>query len=285
MSIVSPPPSRTVRPARRSSSVIPWLGIAMPGPRSYRVWQRNRDVFFRLWKAESLPPTIEPLVTLLGLGLGLGGYVSLGGDQEYVQFLAPGMLMVFPMFAAMFEALFGSYFRMDQHGTYAAIYATPVRPEEIVLGDIAWAATRMALNTAMVLLILLALTPWMGLIQSPWVVLTIPVGFLVGLLMSGLAIAFTSVARSLSQLSYFFSIFVLPMFWFSGGFFPTDQLPAWATKMAAIFPLYHAVAVSRALTTGVFEWGILGNLLWLVVVTPPALWLGIWAMRRRIIQG
>lgn len=267
------------------SSVVPWLGIAMPGRRFYRVWQRNRDVFFHLWKAEVLPPTIEPFVTLLGLGLGLGGYVSLGGDRDYAQYLAPGMLMVFPMFAAMFEALFGSYFRMDQHGTYAAIYATPIRPEEIVLGDIVWAATRWAFNTLLVLLILLALTPSMGLVQSPWVILTLPVGFLAGLLMSGLAIAFTSIARSLSQLSYFFSLFVLPMFWFSGAFFPTDELPEWASALSTIFPLYHAVAVSHALTTGDFAWSVLGNLVWLAVFTPPALWIGIWAMRRRIIRG
>ncbi len=285
MSTATPPVESPSTHARPSGGVVPWLGIAVPGRRFYRVWQRNRDVFFRLWRAEVLPPTIEPFVTLLGLGLGLGGYVSLGGDLEYVQFLAPGMLMVFPMFAAMFEALFGSYFRMDQHGTYAAIYATPLRPEEIVLGDIVWAATRMAMNTGLVILILLALSPWMDLIQSPWVVMTIPLGFLAGLMMSGLAIAFTSIARSLSQLSYFFSLFVLPMFWFSGGFFPTDQLPDWAAKMSAVFPLYHAVAVSRALTTGAFEWGILGNLVWLLVATPPALWLGIWAMRRRIISG
>lgn len=273
--------------ARRiaAGGVIPWLGIAIPGRLSYRVWQRNRDVFFRLWKAEILPPTIEPIVTLIGLGLGLGGYVTLGGDEEYVQFLAPGMLMVFPMFVAMFEALFGSYFRMDQHGTYAAIHSTPVRPEEIVLGDITWAASRMAGNTALIIVILVALTPWLGLISSPLVVLTIPLAFFVGLVIAGLAIAFTSIARAISQLSYFFSLFVLPMFWFSGAFFPTNDLPDWAATASGMFPLFHAVEIARALTTGDGLGATLDNLLWLIVVTPFALWLGLWAMRRRIIQG
>jgi lipooligosaccharide transport system permease protein len=268
-----------------AGGVIPWLGIAIPGRLSYRVWQRNRDVFLRLWKAEVLAPTIEPIVTLIGLGLGLGGYVTLGGNEEYVQFLAPGMLMAFPMFTAMFEALFGSYFRMDQHGTYAAIHSTPVRPEEIVMGDITWAATRMAANTALIILIFLALTPWLGLISSPLVVLTIPVAFLVGLLIAGMAIAFTSIARAISQLSYFFSIFVLPMFWFSGAFFPTDELPGWAATASGALPLFHAVELSRALTTGRGLGTTLDDLVWLMVVTPFALWLGLWAMRRRIIKG
>ncbi|MDA1010675.1 MAG: ABC transporter permease [Chloroflexi bacterium] len=269
----------------RAGGVVPWLGIAIPGRAFYPVWQRNRDVFFRLWRAEVLPPTIEPLVTLLGLGLGLGGYVSLGGDISYVQFLAPGMLMVFPMFAAMFEALFGSYFRMEQHGTYRAIQATPVRPEEIVLGDITWAGTRMAFSTVLVLGVLLALTPWLDFINSPFVLLTIPLSFVTGLVIAGVSIAFTSIARSISQLSYFFSIYVLPMFWLSGAFFPTDDLPNWAVVAAGFFPLYHAVELSRALTTGVFDWSHLGNFGILLAFLVPSLWLGIWAMRRRIVRG
>ncbi|MEX1023309.1 MAG: ABC transporter permease, partial [Dehalococcoidia bacterium] len=232
---MSAQPEAAAAPAGRryAGGVVPWLGIAIPGWLTYRVWQRNRDVFFRLWKAELLPPTLEPIITLFGLGLGLGGYVTLGGELDYVQFLVPGMLMVFPMFVAMFEALFGSYFRMDQHGTYAAIHATPVRPEEIVLGDITWAASRMAGNTALIIIVFAILTPWMDLIQSPLVLLTIPISFVTGLVIAGVAIAFTSIARALSQLSYFFSLYVLPMFWFSGGFFPTDDLPGWAQTLSA----------------------------------------------------
>lgn len=281
----SPAPPRSPGRRQPSGGVVPWLGIAIPGWRFFPVWQRNRDVFFRQWKAEVLAPTIEPIVTLLGLGLGLGAYVELGGNRDYVQFLAPGMLMVFPMFGAMFEALFGSYFRMDQHGTYHAIQATPVRPEEIVLGDIAWAASRMALNTGLVLVTLLILTPWLGFIQSPLVILTLPVSLLTGLLIAGVSIAFTSVARSISQLSYFFSIYVLPMFWLSGAFFPTDDLPDWAVVAAGFFPLYHAVTLSRALTTGALEWSHLGHLAVLLAFLLPSLWLGIWAMRRRIVRG
>jgi lipooligosaccharide transport system permease protein len=280
-----PARATTTRLRSRPGGVVPWLGIALPGRAFIPVWQRDRDVFLRLWKAEILPPTIEPIVTLLGLGLGLGGYVSLGGDRDYVQFLAPGMLMVFPMFGAMFEALFGSFFRMDQHGTYAAIQATPVRPEEIVLGDITWAATRMALNTFLVLCLLLILTPWLSFVSSPFVLLTIPVSLLCGLLIAGVSIAFTSVARSISQLSYFFSIYVLPMFWLSGAFFPTDDLPTWASVTANVFPLYHAVALSRGLTTGDLEWRLLWNLAFLLMLLLPSLWLGIWAMRRRIVRG
>lgn len=268
---------------RRPRGELPFIGIALPGRLTYRVWQRNRDVFLQLWRAEFLPPLIEPIVTLLGLGLGLGAYVQLGGEHEYVQFLAPGILVAFPMFIATFEALYGAYFRLTQHGTYEAIVATPVRPEELVAGEITWAATRMTVNTALIVVVLLVLTPWLGLVQSPLIVLTIPVAFLTGTLMGALGIAFTSRARSVSQLAYFFSLFVLPMFWFSGGFFPTDDLPSWAETLAWFFPLSHAVTLSRAFVTGDVDVSHLGNLAWLAVVTVPASWLGIVAMKQRIV--
>ena len=146
-------------------------------------------------------------------------------------------------------------------------------------------ATRMALSTALVLVILLILTPWLGFIQSPLVVLTLPVSFLCGLFTAANSIAFTSIARSISQLSYFFSIYVLPMFWLSGAFFPTDDLPRWADIAANLFPLYHAVVLSRALTEGDLSWGLLGNLAFLLAGLLPSLWLGIWAMSRRIVRG
>jgi lipooligosaccharide transport system permease protein len=285
MTMTAPEDSRPL-PARRRRprGELPMVGLAIPGRLTYRVWQRNRDVFFRLWKAEVLPPLLEPLVTLLGLGLGLGAFVHLGGDVEYVQFLAPGILVAFPMFVATFEALYGAYFRMTQHGTYAAIAATPVRPEEIVAGEIVWAATRMTLNTALIAAVLLVLTPWLGLVGSPLIVLTIPIAFVTGILIGSIGIAYTSRAQSISQLSYFFSLFILPMFWFSGGFFPIDELPGWAQTLAWFFPLTHAVELSRALVTGNVSAGLIINVGWLAVAAVPAFWLGIAAMKQRIVK-
>ena len=144
--------------------------------------QRHRDVFFQLWRAELFPPLVEPIVMFLALGLGLGTYVELTGDTDYIQFLAPGVLVIFPMFAAVFESLWGAYWRLDRQGTYAAILATPARPEEIVAGDILWAATRMLLNSVLILVVMAVLTaPW-DLIGSPLVIFALPVNLLSGIL-------------------------------------------------------------------------------------------------------
>ena len=68
--------------------------------RALRVWQRNRDVYLRLWKSELVWPLVEPLVTLFALGVGLGGLVDLGSGQPYIEFIAPGLLAVWPMWSA-----------------------------------------------------------------------------------------------------------------------------------------------------------------------------------------
>ena len=65
------------------------LGVSY---RSYRVWQRNRDVVFKLWIAELAPPVLGPIMVITALGLGLGGFVELDSDQKYIEFLTPGLL-------------------------------------------------------------------------------------------------------------------------------------------------------------------------------------------------
>lgn len=277
---------RTSGPAVRGREwgVVRGLGVAIPGRRSVRVWQRNRDVYFQLWKTELLPPLLEPIMMFVALGLGLGTYVTLSGDSDYIQFLGPGVLAMFTMFAAVFEALWGAYFRLDQHGTYAAILATPARPEEIIAGEILWAASRGAINAVLILVVMLALTPFWDVVESPLAILAVPVAFGTGVLFGAFGQAYVSVARSVSQLNYFFSLFILPMFWFSGGFFPLDELPGWASVLSWFTPLYHGVELNRGLVSGDLNWGHLGHLAWLLVVTPPALWLALWAMRRRIVE-
>jgi lipooligosaccharide transport system permease protein len=84
---------------------------------AYRVWQRSRDVFLRRLKTEAIGIAVEPFVVILALGLGLGRFVELDSGQDYVVFLAPGLLALFPMFAAVFECAWGSYVRLEMQGT------------------------------------------------------------------------------------------------------------------------------------------------------------------------
>lgn len=262
---------------------LPWLGVALPSRRAYRVWQRNRDVFFAVWSANLFPPLAEPVIVILAFGLGLGAYIELTGDLDYMQFLAPGVMAIFPMFTAAADNLWNAYWKLDQGKVYDAILATPARAEDLIAGEVFWAGTHTAINTTLILLVMAIFTPAYHLIASGWVILAIPLAVVPGIIFGSLGLAYTSVARSMNQLTYFFTLVLTPMFWFSGVFFPLDELPGWVETLAWFIPMTHLVDIYRGLTTGDLAWQHLGDLAWLAVVAVLALWLALWAMRRRLV--
>jgi len=136
----------------------------------------------------------------------------------------------------------------------------------------------------MIFVVMLAMTPAYGLVRSPLAVLTIPATFGMGMLFAGMGLSYISRARSVSQLNYFFSLVIFPMFWFSGGFFPLDGLPGWAGTAAWFTPLFHAVELNRDLLTGDAGWATLGHAAWLAVVAVPSCWAGLWFLRRRLVH-
>ncbi|MBI1886290.1 MAG: ABC transporter permease [Chloroflexi bacterium] len=248
--------------------------------RALRVWQRNRDVYLRMWKSEIVWPIVDPLLTLLALGIGLGGLVELEGNQDYVDFIAPGLLAIWPMWSAAAETGWGSYFRMENQRTFQAIVATPVSVDDVITGEIMWAATRALISASYILVLITAF----GTVESGLAVLSIPLAVLPGLMFGSISLCYTSAARSISSLNYFFAAYITPQFWLAGVFFPLDRLPEWAQKAAWWIPATHVVEVYRGLASGDLEWGHLGDIAWMVVVTGLFYVVAIFAMRRRLIK-
>jgi len=248
--------------------------------RSLRVWQRNRDVYLQLWKSELIWPLVEPLITLFALGVGLGGLVELDSGQSYIEFIAPGLLAVWPMWSASAECGWGSFFRMENQRTFDAIVATPVSIEDVITGEILWGATRALISTAYILVVISA---W-GLVDSPLAVLVLPAAVIPGIMFASISLSYTSVAWSISSLNYFFAVYVTPMYWLAGVFFPVDQLPEWAQKVGWWLPATHAVEVYRALTSGDLEWSHLGDIVWMVVVAAAFYAIALFSMRRRLVK-
>ena len=257
------------------------LGVSY---RSYRVWQRNRDVVFRLWFVELVPSIFGPLIVLTALGLGLGVFVELEGDQQYIEFLTPGMLALFPMLWAMFDCGWGAYGRMNMQGIYDAVIATPLNVEDVIAGEIFFGATRGSFQAVHILVAALLFTPAYGLIDSPLAVLTIPLALLAGLLFGAMAMSFTSVAPSMSAYNFLWAFIISPMFWFGGAFYPLDRLPGGLQIVAQFIPLTHIVAINRGLIEGQLEWSHLGNLAYVAAAAAGFFALALWSMRRRLIK-
>ncbi len=257
------------------------LGVSY---RSYRVWQRNRDVVFRLWFAELVPPILGPIIVITALGLGLGVFVELEGDERYIEFLTPGLLALFPMLWAMFDCGWGAYGRMNMQGIYDAVIATPLNVEDVIAGEIFWGASRGTFQAMHILIAALFFTPAYGLIDSPLAVLVIPVSFLAGVLFGAMAMCFTSVAPSMSAYNFLWAFIISPMFWFGGAFYPLERLPDGLQVLAQFIPLTHVVEINRGLIEGQLHWSHLGNLAAVLAIAAAFFALALWSMRRRLIK-
>jgi len=247
---------------------------------SYHVWQRNRDVYLALAKSE-VPGTIaEPLLVLLAMGFGLGTYVTGIGDQEYIEFIAPGIIASYGMFSACFECTYGAFVRMDFQKTYDAIVATPLSVEDLVAGEIFWGATR-GLITTIVVLIIAAI---FGLVDTPLALLSLPMGLLAGFMFASIAYTFTAIAPAISTFNYFFTLFITPMFFFSGVFFPLDSFPKIVQTLSWIAPLTPVSRITRALLQGDLEWSLLAALAEVIAISIVFFYLAMVLMRRRLFK-
>lgn len=250
-------------------------------PSAFRVWQRNRDVFQALGKSEMPGIIAEPLLVLLAMGYGLGAYVSdIGGRDEYIEFIAPGIIAAYGMFSASLECTYGSFFRMDVQKTYDSIIATPLSIEDVVAGEVLWGATRSLITTTAVLII----ASMFGAIDSFWALLALPMGFLAGLMFASIALTFTAIAPAISSFNYFFTLFATPMFFFSGVFFPMDEFPEAVQTFSWIAPLTPVSRIMRAVVEGDLEWTLLGALFLILIVTFVFFQLSLVLMRRRLLK-
>jgi len=248
--------------------------------RSIRVWQRNRDVFFKLWKSEVPGFFAEPLLILLAMGLGLGAYISLDGSQSYIEFIAPGIVAAYAMFSASFECTYGSFIRMEYQKTYDAIITTPLSIEDVVAGEILWGTTRSLLTAFVVLVVIAAF----GVVSSPWALLALPLAVLSGLMFASIALLYTSLAPSVYSFNYYYTLFITPMFFFSGVFFPLDGFPKIVQQLSWIAPLTPVANLTRAMISGELATGAWWGLAIIVGLTAVFFPLSVVIMRRRLLR-
>ncbi|BBL78572.1 transport permease protein [Rubrobacter xylanophilus] len=254
--------------------------IHLPSPRgAFRVWQRDLTVFGKFWKAALMPNFIEPFFYLAAMGLGLGAFVRDINGQDYIQYIAPGLLASNAMFAASFESTFNTFVKLKFDRVYDAIIATPVNAEDIVVGEYLWAGTRAALYGTAFTAVIAAL----GLVHSLWALLLPPFLFLVGLMFSVMGLLFTSLIKSIDFYAYYFTLAITPMFLFSGIFFPIENFPAPVPQLAWMTPLYHAVNVCRELAGGPSP-AVLVDVVWIVAFTGVLFLVPVQIMRRRLIS-
>jgi lipooligosaccharide transport system permease protein len=164
--------------------------------------------------------------------------------------------------------------------TYDALLATPLNLYEVILGDIVWAATKSVIAA----LLMGTVLTLFGLLILPGALLLIPLALLGGLFFASLGMVCTGLVPGIETFNVPIFLLITPMFLFSGTFFPLQQLPQWAHRVALALPLTHLVDLARSAALGDVSGISLWSIVYLVVGTLLLLPLALFLMHRRIID-
>ena len=243
------------------------------------VWHRNFAMYRRTWKLNLLPNFFEPLLYLASIGIGVGAYVQQMGGTSYVAFLAPGLVAVSAMNGASFEVTYNSFVRLNYEKTYESMLTTPVQPEDLLAGEVLWAMTRAAIYGGC----FFAAVAAVGLAPLPTSLLGLLVIPLTGLLFAALGIAFSLRITSMDLFSFYFTLFLTPLFLFSDVFFPLEERlsGAWL-GVAEALPLLHPVRLLRHAFRGEASPVLLWDLAYVLAASAGLLVLAARTLRRRI---
>ena len=184
------------------------------------------------------------------------------------------------MNSASFETTFGSFTRLHEQNTYAAILATPCSVADIVAGDILWAATK---SVARRVLRADRHRRRRAAAEPARRSARCRSRFSSGLTFAALGMIATARAGSYAFFDYYFTLGISLMVFFCGVFFPLASLPPWAQAVAWFLPLTHAVRLSRGLVAGAPSVALAGDVAWLVIVAVAGFVVAERLVRRRLI--
>jgi lipooligosaccharide transport system permease protein len=216
--------------------------------RELRYWTTN---YRRTWRGTIYSSVLNPVLYLGAIGIGLGTLVNKHGSAKlggisYLAFLAPGLLAAAAMETGIGESTYPVLGSVKWRRTYYAAVSTPLRPADLFHGHLLFTTMRLVMNCAVFMVVMVAF----GAAKSPWVLAALPVAVLTGLAFAAPIEAWAITVLKDTSFALIFRFGLIPLFLFSGTFFPVSQLPGWAQPIAYATPLWHGVALCRSLSLG-----------------------------------
>jgi lipooligosaccharide transport system permease protein len=237
-----------------------------------RVLEGHARAYRHTWRGTTISAVLTPVLFLAAMGLGLGSLVDTGGAPEglggvgYLAWLAPGLLAASTMQNGAADGSFPVVAGIRWTKNYHATLNTPVRPRDLLVGNLLWAAIRATVAGGAFVLVAAAF----GAMPLGRGVLALGPALLLGVGTCAATSAFSATTTSDQALSGLFRFVVVPLFLFSGAFFPIAQLPAVVQPVVVAIPVWHGVELARAAalgTTPALHWAVhLAALVALLVV-------------------
>ena len=239
-------------------------GASVYAGRAYAPILRNAVALRTTNALTFLTGFVEPVIFLLSFGYGVGGLIGTvevaGVEVSYAAFIAPALLASSAMNGALMDATFNVFFKMHFMKIYHTMMSTSLGPMDVALGEIGWAMIRGAAY-ALAFTIVVAL---FGLLTTWWALLMIPAAILVAFAFASIGMTITSYMKSFHQLNWL-NFWLLPIFLFSGTFYPITIYPDWLQAIIMVTPLWQAIAMMRSLAFGVFDGLLLVNVAYFTV--------------------
>jgi lipooligosaccharide transport system permease protein len=246
-----------------------WAGTSLVVMRNYVVYRGQWKMF--------VTGFLEPLFYLLSIGVGVGKLIhafELNGHAiPYAEFVAPGMLAASAFNGALLDSTFNVFFKLRYEKLYDQMLATPLRSTDIARGEIIWGQLRGGCYSLAFLVIMWA----MGLVHSWWALLALPATLLIGFAFSAVCMGVTTWMTSWQDFDKVILV-QLPLFLFSGTFFPVTAFHGVLRWVIEATPLYRGVVLCRELTTGALSWGSAVSVGYLVAMGL----VGLLVVRRRL---
>jgi lipooligosaccharide transport system permease protein len=238
---------------------------AFRGTRARRLVERNVMVYRHSWLI-IVSGLFEPIFYLLSIGVGIGHLVGKvqgpGGHLiDYRTFVAPALLASASMNGAVYDSTMNVFYKLKYAKTYDAVLSTPLGVDDVARGEITWALLRGFLYAIAFIVVMLAF----GLVHSAWAILALPASVLIGFGFAAIGMATTSYMRDWRDFE-FVQLAVLPLFLLSTTFYPLSTYPRWLQLVTECTPLFHGVALLRALNVGAVEPSLLLHAAYFVVM-------------------
>jgi lipooligosaccharide transport system permease protein len=247
-----------------------------------RAAERELRFFTLTWKGQVFTAMIAPILTLVAMGIGLGGLIDgeeAGlGSLDYIEFVTPGLLVGSAVQMGVGGAMWPVMAGHKWLGFHRAMISSPLTPWNVYAGYQLWLTGR-TIAVASAFLLAGAL---LGGVISPWGLVAIPVTAATVVAFTAPVAAFSARADSDLAFDPIIRLVVMPLYLFSGTFFPADEVPLLLQWLAKVFPLWHGVELARASTTGSWSAGLAVNVVVLCVYIAAGAWWGARTFRQRL---